>query len=129
MSPDFSFSTWFLKRRDQLVGMRASFLRMTANTSSTSSSVMTSPRPPPLGAQAAALPSPDHLLAHARFDRSERRPRDVERARAGDEAQAGVGRLDPPRSPKDDLPRTDQHAHDPAGQEELRTSVRPGEHV
>ena len=45
MSPDFSFSTWFLYRRDQLVGIRASFLRRTANTSSTSSSLMTSRRP------------------------------------------------------------------------------------
>ena len=45
MSPLFSFSTWFLNRRDQLVGMRASFLRRTANTSSTSSSLMTSRRP------------------------------------------------------------------------------------
>ncbi len=44
-SPDLSFSTWFLYRRDQLVGIRASFLRRTANTSSTSSSLMTSRRP------------------------------------------------------------------------------------
>ena len=43
--PLFNFSTWFLNRRDQSVGMRASFLRSTANTSSTSSSLMTSRRP------------------------------------------------------------------------------------
>src|SRR5438067_169377 len=41
MSPDLSFSTWFLYRRDQFVGIRASFFRRTANTSSTSSSLMT----------------------------------------------------------------------------------------
>src|SRR4029450_7238165 len=36
-SPDFSFSRWFLNRRDQFDGMRASFFASTSRMSSTSS--------------------------------------------------------------------------------------------